>query len=830
MAQVEVLRAKGLYTHRSELTEVPNSSQRVCDNININREGLFELRRGLPTDTDMFGSSSSRLNKEYDFNNRLLGHYSTTMTRKNTDGSYTDYTGSFTVSDSDYKLNSAQANRNFYVSPDEGVQKLDSVTGIFREAGAPRALDPRLELTTTTGVVLPVNTAVGYKILWQYTDANDNLITGADNVTVTVANPATNTTTRNVTLTIPIPDTVDNTWTYQIYRSGQAADATSVPPGDLQLVFENVVTSAQITAGVVVHTDTTLEISRGATIYTASTQEGASAANTQPPRAAALGMFKNHLFYGNTVSRHNRIFSFITVGGSGFVLADTISLTDSSGAITYTGAAAENATSRQFEVFTTGNAAENLENTARSLVFIINTDPNNSRYYAYYISGFSSLPGRILLEKRILDNDAFTITSSRGTAFNPSLAGSGLVSTNDVLVNGLAFSKLNEPEAVPLARRIRVGSGNQRILALQALRDSLYIFKEDGIFRLTGDDVENFRIEELDLTAILIAPETVQTLQNKIYCLTDQGIVTVTDTGVRILSRRIEDQINTLFTRQDLLRQRNFAVSYESDRKYIYFSIASLGEIFPSQAHVYDTITDTWTRWTVPATSGIVFNDRLILGSSTSNTIRTERKSLDAADFADDEFSITIDTIDGTAITVTNTTVIPIVVGDAITLANGGYVHVTAITGNNITVNNDLVASDLGSAVVSKAIPVEIEWNAIDAGNPGISKQFQEITYRFRRPFQLSIEVDFETDIDASLTPTTIAGDELQGGWGQFSWGQVNWGGESSQHVAKRTYIPRDKQRANLILPNLKHIVAFDKFQLNGFIIAYRPISLRTVR
>ena len=831
MAQIESLNARGLYTHRSELSEVPPGSQRVCDNININREGLFELRRGLPLDSNTFGTVGSTMSKFFDFDSSLLGHYSSTMTRRNSDGSWTDYTGTFSVADPDFKLSSAQANNNLYISPDEGVKKLDSVDGIFMDAGAPRALDPKLELTTTVGVILPPNKAVSYKILWFYTDSNDNVIIGADGLPVIIANPSTASNTVNVTLTIPIPDEVDTTWTYQIYRSGQSVDAESIPPGDLQLVFENNPTAAQITAGIVVHTETTLDLVRGATLYTASTQEGASAANAQPPRARTLEVFKNHLFYGNTISRHNRLFSFNTIGGSGFVVSDTITLTDSTGTQVYTGAGAENASSRQFQVFTSGNAAENLENTARSLVFIINTNLTNTVYYAYYVSGFQSLPGRILIEKRILDNDAFTITSSRGAAFSPNLSGSGITSTNDEFQNGLAFSKPNEPEAVPLAQRLRVGSANKAILAIKALRDSLYIFKEDGIYRLSGDDVANFEIEELDLTAFLIAPETVVALANKIYCLTDQGIVTVSDTGVKVLSRRIENQINNLFTRQDILRQKNFAISYESDRKFIYYNIARISDPFPSQAFVYDVFTDTWTRWNIGASSGIVFDNALVLGSPSSNSTLRERKNLNSTDFVDSTFDIQITSVDGTAITVTGLTADNrVIVGDAITLANGGYTHVVAVNGNNLIVDDALVSTDVGDAIVSKAIVAELEWNSIDAGNPGIAKQWQEITYRFRRPFQFQIEVDFTTDIEQGESPTTIEGVELQGGWGQFRWGQVSWGGESRQHLAKRTYIPFDKQRANLILPSLKHVVAFDDFQLNGFIIAYRPVSIRTVR
>jgi hypothetical protein len=205
--------------------------------------------------------------------------------------------------------------------------------------------------------------------------------------------------------------------------------------------------------------------------------------------------------------------------------------------------------------------ALSIDQTARSLVKVINRDPD-SPVNAFYLSGPDDLPGIILLEsKNLLDVPIYTAVndSAISNEFSPEIAYNPILSsinattevfttlnnhllqpgdevyindnpggtptefgstykvattptTNtftlqgvDVLIdqpgplsgyvyrtisksdnnraqNRIYFSKLNQPEAVPIVNFVDIGSKDSPIERILGLRDNLFILKTDGIF------------------------------------------------------------------------------------------------------------------------------------------------------------------------------------------------------------------------------------------------------------------------------------------------------------------------------------------------------------
>ncbi|GAG62767.1 unnamed protein product, partial [marine sediment metagenome] len=119
---------------------------------------------------------------------------------------------------------------------------------------------------------------------------------------------------------------------------------------------------------------------------------------------------------------------------------------------TYTFKASENIASKQVLLATAGSVSQNIDDTARSLVTVINR--NSGTVYAYYISGTEDVPGMILLEARTLSDIEFFVKVGAGVdgkAFNPTLPeDNSEVSSNQESPNRIYFSKTNVPEAVPL--------------------------------------------------------------------------------------------------------------------------------------------------------------------------------------------------------------------------------------------------------------------------------------------------------------------------------------------------------------------------------------------
>lgn len=389
-----------------------------------------------------------------------------------------------------------------------------------------------------------------------------------------------------------------------------------------------------------------------------------------------------------------------------------------------------------------------IDSTARSLVKVINRDPD-SPVTAEYLSSTEDLPGKILLEAKSLEDNTFFVSisdSALAQEFNPELPQTlqltsistmgnlfatstnhnftvgdkvylndnpGLVpvefsgvytvlttpspttftlkdvivginqpaifgvvtkataaSDNNTSPNRLAFSKISQPEAVPVANFLDVGSKDKAILRILALRDNLFALKEDGIYIITGASAPDFSARLLDNSAILIAPDTAVVLNNLIYALTTQGVVSISESGVSIVSRPIEDLIKKYTSSNFNYRYTSFGMSYESDRAFFMWLPELRSDTSATQCFRYNSITNTWTRWTVAATCGInnqLGDDKIYIGLPDRNVIQKERKNLERQDYADRTLSRSLgqNAFEGTTVTLSSTAGVS--AGDVIT-------------------------------------------------------------------------------------------------------------------------------------------------------------------
>lgn len=296
-----------------------------------------------------------------------------------------------------------------------------------------------------------------------------------------------------------------------------------------------------------------------------------------------------------------------------------------------------------------------IDLTARSLVRVINKDPD-CPVSATYLSGVDDLPGKILLKSKTLMDENFHLaisSSSLSAEFSPELPywdgiasfPTTAASDNNEVPNRVMYSKLNQPEAVPGLNYIDIGSKDKQILRILPLRDNLFVLKEDGIFIITGSGPGSFSQRLLDNSAICIAPDSAQVLNNLIYCLSTQGVIAISDSGVQIVGRQIEDQVKKVTSFNYNYKYTSFGLSYESDRAYLLWLPTNKSDTVATQCFRYSTITNAWTRWTVPSTCGIVNylgDDRVYLGGSGRNYVLQERKNNERQDYADRDFLRTL--------------------------------------------------------------------------------------------------------------------------------------------------------------------------------------------
>lgn len=307
----------------------------------------------------------------------------------------------------------------------------------------------------------------------------------------------------------------------------------------------------------------------------------------------------------------------------------------------------ENTATQQVLLGNSISTSISIDETARSLVKCINANPA-SVIYAFYLSGPSDLPGLMLFQAKNLSDPEFTITAdstATGNEFNPALptSGTSVGSSNLVELNAIYYSKFQQPEAVPTVNKFLVGPKDKAILRILPVRTGLMILKEDGIYRLTGVN-GNFNIDPFDNSAILNTPDSAVVLNNQIYMFSTQGVVSLTDTGVNVLSRPIEDQLNLLTTSNFNYKPNTFGVAYESDRAYLLWTVTNPNDTFPTQCFRFNTFTTAWTRWPISKNAGIVRFDQqqLYVAPTDQDFIETERKNFNRTDYADREYPISI--------------------------------------------------------------------------------------------------------------------------------------------------------------------------------------------
>lgn len=832
MGQQLNLKLKGLYTSANELSANPEGALSVADNVVIDFDSLAQSRRGFDILLAPFNDGSARASQYTNFQDQIVAHNGPDTISHYTGGVWVDYAGAYPAPDAALaKTKFLNANKNLYFTSSMGVFKLDTVGGTPVTAGMAPGLDIAGDIDGSGSGFFPTNSQVAYRMLWGIKDANGNLVLGAPSGRAVIVNTSGN--PQNTTLTFTIPDGITTAHFYQLYRSATTNSSTTEPNDELQLVYEANPTAGEITAGEITVTDITPDSLKGATLYTSPSQDGILQANTPPVYCQDMCEYKGFTFYANVKSKQRLFLTIVSVGGTqGIQIGDTLTI----GSTTYTAAAAENIAANEFELFTLGTPAQNIADTAASLIRVINRSTSNTQYYGYYVSGYNALPGQMLFEERSVNGASYAATASaNGTAYSPNLpvTGTDVESTDDVNKNGIFYSKFQQPEAVPLVNKLFAGNANNDIRRIVPLRDSIIVLKTDGIFQITGSSPDSFQVTPLDLTARIFAPESAVILSNEVWMLSDQGVVSVSDTGTQVRSRPIEDQLIVLFgTALQKTKELSFGVAYETDRKYILFTVQNDGDVNPSQAFVFNTFTNTWTRWLRAQTAGFVnpTDNKLYLGSALNAETNQERKSYTYLDFVDESIgSFTVLAEDHAAATLQLNSVVGIQVGDLVKQSPTIFSTVVSID----LVTNTLTLSSQTTFLVTtvevfQAIDCILEWNPATDGNPGVVKQWQEIVAMFKLTRFYQAIFGFRTELSQSVEEVAVGGTP-QGGWGLFGWGTVPWGG-SLQPKALRTYVTQNKQYASQFTFSLEIRSGYSDWKLQGISIPYESISVEITK
>jgi hypothetical protein len=832
----QITKCLGLVTQYNPLQVAPGALLKA-DNCVCTRENIFEDRRGYSQYLTLSNTPTSLMV----YQNKILIHNGTTVSYDNS-GTALNYSGSYSAP-TGRTMKAVEAFSNLYVTTSTGVKAFTDTSGTAgKSTGAPRSLDPALAVTGTSGF-LGIGFQCAYRVVIKRTDANSNVLFSYPSTRNWVYNSGA--TTVNVQITLYLPSEVTTSDVIQVYRTAQISTGSSTDgSGDeMALVYQVAPTSTDISNKFMQFIDVVTDSLRGATLYTSPSQEGITQANERPPVAKDIALYKNnYMLYANTSTKQRL---WITLVGVGSLTGNSITISGT----TYTFAATESASTGQVGVSTASAAAVNIDLTARSLVRVINQFASNTSVYAYYLSGPTDSPGQILIEERGIGASAFTAMGSNtsvSSMFFPSppvspATNTTSTSTNQVQKNAIFYSKTQQPEAVPSLNYLLAGSANKEILRIAPLRNSCVIIKEEGVFLLTGDTPASFSISPLDLTVFCRSADSVAILANEVYMLSNQGVVAISETGVRVVSHEIENQLKPLLG-LTTISTTAVGASYQSDRHYFISLPSSSFDSVANQTFVYNYMTRTWVRWTFGISAAVVEpnSDRLYFIKPNLTYLYKERKDFSDNDFADPEVSITISAISFTANTVSftyagNTPQ----VGWAIT--QGNYqIAISSLTfpsnGQAIAVMSSTIpdAMTTGAGTLYPSVGFDVKWSPWSGpGNSsaGVLKQVSEVAFLADSTPGINsatvVAPVFTSNFDDTEESVTII--PPTGSWGSGAWGSFAWGGTGDAY-SYRTYVPRNKQRCRSLSVGIRHQNALERLAVAGVAFRYENIGERIGR
>jgi hypothetical protein len=630
VAQQVTVTAKGLWTDPNDLGNVPDGALSQADNVVIGRDGIIEQRKGLkPVATASFRSIFS-------YGSALVGYrYSDGNLYGSTDA--VTWTSLGTVGASLSRISYVANRGNLYVpttSQVAGGYKFTSASASSRDAIGLEQPIGAIVSGSAAGTAVANNTQVAYRAIFMQKDANGVVVRSAPSGRVVFSNTSGGTVDANVGAGNP----GNASARIEVYRS--VAVTTTVEPSDeLGLVYEGVANTPGAVPTFV--QEPIPEGLIGAGAYTNPSVEGLGGANGPVPAAACTAEFRGSVFLGNITTEMATTLTLVAVGAPlGLQAADTVTIDASDAGVPR--AAQVLTAGVDFTLVTTGTAAQNVRDTAVNIASAISKNTNwntTANAHATYISTNDSVPGLLYLRGKKTWT-SLTVTVSRTTAWRESTESTTVPQT---FKNRLVWSKQQQPEHFPALNYQDIGSSQAAIQNIVATRDALFVFKEDGIWRLTGSGGV-WDIQPLDPTMHLNGPRTAVAFENAVFALFDSGVGRVTDAGVEMLSTPIYPDLERLLTPAAIATTQAvaFGIAYHSAHKYILWLPTLSTDTVATQAYVFDSWTGAWSRWTPPTGCAGFYDgtvgpadDRLYMVDGTS--VWQERKTGTDADYQDQD-------------------------------------------------------------------------------------------------------------------------------------------------------------------------------------------------
>lgn len=593
----------------------------------------------------------------------------------------------------DPRMQMALAQRNHYLTADEGVIRLESdfASGSSaRYAGMPRGeglrtLDWGSKPPLIAGTNFGDGYARGYRVTWHRKDADGVELGGAPTTRFVIANRSYfagyTGATRSFVLQVWLPEefgtlntALTDTYYWRLWGVRTYLEATELGDDEMHLIAERFLTAGEISAGYFEYTDSTPDsfLSGSPTLNTnlfnfppqeAGVRQGVVNEDAPPPVANDVSYWQDVLWYADCTWRASLDVGLI----SNFSDGDTVTLYASTTTVVLTAKTAP-AAATDFAISSGApTTALNIRQTVVAMVECININCAALGLRAYHVSTTTTQPGLVHLEVTRPDAAPIEFNSSAPTRLQTG-GGYQLGTTYNApaATNALAFSKPLRADAVPPINVLTAGPADSRILRIHPLRDRMLVFTDYGIYQVTGRTFADFAVFPFDLGYRLMGREYVALCDEKLYAWCFEGIVEIDDGGVRVISAPIEPTIEAALVAAGTLggnppleagrtafAEQGFATAYRNQHQ-VRFHYPQTNDALAMNGCAYwlsfDTRTRTWAQgqFSVREIAGyydnrlcaaVRFSDDLLAFGNWSTGADTflflERRSYAATDFID---------------------------------------------------------------------------------------------------------------------------------------------------------------------------------------------------
>lgn len=663
-----------------------------------------------------------------------------------------------------------------------------------------------------------------------------------------------------------------------VIRAG-AYDASTVPGSTTFTIVTNGVPNFPLTTvssyaqvnEIVVRDNISPNFS-GSYLYSSPSVEGALQMNFPPPISKDIALFRTTAFYANVKQRSMLKVSMLTLPNNN----SRIYLGDNTAQYFTGSTSAEIVSQRQYYITTGGTLEQNIRATIDSLSRVVNAHYDTFKTLITTAdtgpTGFSTfiVSGKSALDKIVWN--AVTSGLAPDPAFTPNYAFGEIGEGKNILF----YSKPGIPDAVPLLNSLRIGSDTKEIKRILASRDALFVFKDDGCFIVRGYGPP-WQVDPYDLTLQLTIRDSLVLLDNAVFGAFSRGVFKVSDSNVELLSLPIQDQIEPHVLNDSKSDDYGFAVGDNPDHKYLLFVPRIASQIdYTDEVYVYDTFTNEWTKWSMPAMHGISYKDfhmvwawrdycsngpvtaTNVLGFAEGEypAIFSENKTLTDADYFDGTirpvpdvnettlymryYDSTLNTLE--AWTTADYPTANIGEDDIITapdaLANsliGIMLSASMPVGNPVSILNPTAIEGQGTPFITPDTvgvypvrvykPISYAWKfaQVFPTSPAATNHFSEVALAFRSAYWTRLKVIFDTPFEQRDNNQT---EELITLTGVAHFGELR---EPSFNNYVRMFVPRQKQRGTTLVTGFRVNVCGQPVDCNGvtLVLTQGPTSFQ---